>query len=123
MTDGRYVYMRGPATPESRPLFEYTLMPVHMRHTFDVGELQDIGLAEPFPFTKGCRTMKIEGRNWPGLSGPIFDTLLFDLQADPGQEHPILDSAVEARMVGAPVRLMKENNAPPEQFERLGLEE
>jgi arylsulfatase A-like enzyme len=123
VTDGRYVYMRGPARPENRPLFEYTLMPAHMRHTFDVGELQDIDLAEPFLFTKGCRTMKIAGRTWPGLSGPIFDTLLFDLQADPHQEHPITDPAVEARMIEHMVRLMKENNAPAEQFERLGLEQ
>jgi arylsulfatase A-like enzyme len=122
ITDGRYVYMRGPASPANRPLFEYTLMPMHMRHTFDVNELRDIGLAEPFPFTKGCRTMKIAGRNWPGLSGPIFDTLLFDLQTDPCQEHPLQDAAIEARMIEHLVRLMRENDAPAEQFERLGLE-
>ena len=123
VTDGRYVYMRGPATRRKQAALRVHADAGAHAHTFDVEELQDIRLAEPFPFTKGCRTMKIEGRNWPGLSGPIFDTLLFDLQADPGQEHPIQDPAVEARMVEHLVRLMKENDAPPEQFERLGLEE
>ena len=33
-TDGRYVYMRGSATEENAPLFEYTLMPTHMDHMF-----------------------------------------------------------------------------------------
>ncbi len=62
VTDGKYVYMRAPARADNSPLFEYTLMPTHMRHRFTVEELQEIELAEPFQFTKGCRTMKIKGR-------------------------------------------------------------
>ena len=50
-----------------------------------------------------------------------FETLLFDLQEDPKQEHPIEDPAVEARMVDLLIKLMKASDAPPEQFERLGL--
>ena len=119
VTDGRYVYMRGPANRENKPLYEYTLMPTHMRHTFDVGELQDIQLAEPFSFTKGCRTIKVEGRTWP--MADVLQTLLFDLENDPKQEHPIHDRAVEERMIAHLVRLMRENDAPPEQFVRLGL--
>ena len=48
------------------PLFGYTHMPTHMRRTFEVGELQDIQLAEPFRFTKGCRTMTFAGRQFGG---------------------------------------------------------
>lgn len=118
-TDARYVYMRGAARPGNGPLFEYTLMPTHLRHTFDVDELQDIQLAEPFGFTKGCRTMKIAGRRWPGTDE--FGTMLFDLANDPAQEHPIRDRAIEQRMIEHMVRLMRENEAPAEQFERLGL--
>jgi len=121
VTDGRYVYMRGPASPENKPLFEYTLMPMHMRHTFEAEELQDIALAEPFPFTKGCRTMKIGTRPWFGLHPTVQGTFLFDLAADPHQEHPITDPTIEARMIAHLIRLMKDNDAPPEQFERLGL--
>jgi hypothetical protein len=93
-----------------------------MRHTFDVAELQDIVLAEPFRFTKGCRTMKIETRSWFGLNPAVQQTLLFDLQADPHQERPLSDPAVEQMMIDHLVRLMRENDAPPEQYQRLGLE-
>jgi arylsulfatase A-like enzyme len=118
-TDGRYVYMRAPTNPENEPLYDYTLMPTHMRGLFAVDELQDIQLAEPFSFTKGCRTMKIETK--PGVNPHQFGTMLFDLQNDPKQEHPLDDPAIEEMMVKHMVRLMKENDAPPEQFERLGL--
>jgi arylsulfatase A-like enzyme len=120
VTDGRYVYMRAPATKANGPLYEYTLMPTHMERMFAVSELQDIRLAEPFDFTKGCRTMKIATKEW--WEQQPFETLLFDLAEDPGQEHPIKDAAVEKRMIELMVALMRKNDAPPEQFERLGLE-
>jgi chorismate mutase len=44
------------------------------------------------------------------------------VQTDPGQGTPIQDAAIEATMVEHLLRLMKENDAPPEQFTRLGLE-
>ena len=34
ITDGRYVYMRAPLTRENGPVYEYTLMPTHMRAMF-----------------------------------------------------------------------------------------
>jgi len=121
VTDGRYVYMRAPATEENTPLFEYTHMPTHMRHTFWVDEMQGLQeLSEPFSFTKGCRLMKIPTR--PGRRRKENrDTMLFDLADDPKQLNPIDDTAVEERMIEHLVRLMKENDAPEEQFERLGL--
>jgi arylsulfatase A-like enzyme len=121
VTDGRYVYMRAPAAPDNQPLYEYTLMPTHMRHVFDVSELQDIQLVEPFSFTKGCRTMKIATRVW--FQVQAMQTMLFDMAADPAQEHPMQNAEVEAMMVDHLVRLMRENDAPAEQFERLGVRE
>ena len=119
ITDGRYVYMRSCQRPDNTPLYEYTLMPTHMRARFGPDELGDIQLAEPFSFTKGCRTMKIAGRLW--MDPSRFGTLLFDLDQDPGQEKPIEEFAVEKRMIDHLVRLMKENDAPPEQYIRLGI--
>ena len=49
------------------------------------------------------------------------DTRLYDLESDPGQEKPLADAAVEARMVDLMARLMRANHAPPEAFTRLGL--
>ncbi|MHB9133520.1 MAG: sulfatase [Armatimonadota bacterium] len=119
-TDGRYVYMRGPSAQDNQPLNEYTMMPTHMRDAFSTDELQDIHLAEPFAFTKGCRTMQIAARPW--TNAHQFGTLLFDLQNDPAQEHPIQDPVVEAEMTEQVVRLMQDNGAPAEQYQRLGLE-
>ncbi len=119
VTDGRYVYMRAPAA-DNTPLHNYTLMPTHMRTLFTVEELSDIRLAEPFPFTKGCRTMQIASAAALGLR-PRFETLLFDLERDPAQEHPIKNAEVESRMISLMTELMSENDCPAEQFERLGL--
>jgi arylsulfatase A-like enzyme len=119
ITDGKYVYMRAPAGPDNSPLVEYTLMPTHMRHRFTPEELQEIELAEPFEFTKGCRTMKIKAR----ASGNAFafGTMLFDVEIDPGQESPLDDPETEQRMIREMIELMKASDSPPEQFERLGL--
>ena len=120
ITDGRYVYMRAPVDAANSPLYEYTLMPTHMRQRFAPQELQEMELATPFSFTKGCRTLKIPGRS--GRDSHRFGTMLFDLHHDPQQMNPITDPIVEERMIHLMVELMQRNDAPKEQFERLGLE-
>jgi hypothetical protein len=119
VTDGRYVYMRAPAQPDNQPLYEYTLMPTHMRARFDISELQHIALAEPFSFTKGCRTMRTTGRFMPT---PFpYTNLLFDVEQDPNQDSPIEDAETERHMIEHLRRLMQEGDTPPEQYVRLGL--
>src|SRR3954452_2424307 len=53
VTDGRYVYMRAPATAANAPLAEHTLMPMHMKAMFSPEELRRAKLVRPFSFTKG----------------------------------------------------------------------
>lgn len=120
ITDGKYLYMRGCINEDNKPLNEYTLMPTHMRFMFKPEELQNIKLAEPFDFTKGCRTMKIEGKSWNG-SRTVHGCKLFNLEEDPGQLHEIEDLEVEVRMTNAIAKMMKENDAPEEQYERMGI--
>ncbi|MFT7587649.1 MAG: arylsulfatase A-like enzyme [Cellvibrionaceae bacterium] len=119
VTDGRYVYMRAPADPDNKPLFEYTLMPCHMNHRFPPDELQSIELVPPFSFTQGCSLMKIPAK--AGVDAHSFGTLLFDVNADPGQETPLADAEVETMMIDHLTKLMRENDSPADQFERLGL--
>ena len=119
VTDGRYVYMRAPVRADNTPLYQYTLMPSHMRRMYDVPDLQDIEIAPPFAFTKGCRVMKIRGESW--VNAHSFGTMLFDLKNDPRQERPIEDKAIELKMIEHMIRLMQWNDAPAEQYERLGL--
>lgn len=123
ITDGRYVYMRD-SIPENRPLYNYTQMPAHMRCLFSVEEMKTVRLHEGFSFTKGTPVMKISAmddstgdttlRNNPG-------TVLFDLNTDPGQLSPIHNEPVEQRMIKGLIGMLKENDAPEEQYVRLGL--
>ena len=119
VTDGRFVYMRASATDDNGPLFNYTLMPAHMRDMFPVQELAAAELTPPFSFTKGCRPMRT-----PCLKPPpsiSFETLLFDLESDEWQRRPLSDAGVEDRMSGLMRGLMRDCDAPGEQYERLGL--
>jgi hypothetical protein len=90
-----------------------------MKSLFDSNELQKVELVPPFSFTKGCPVLKIK-KTYPKVPAH-FETLLYDLQNDPFQDHPIQDMATEGMMVQELIRLMQENDAPQEQFERLGL--
>lgn len=119
VTDGRYVYMRGPARPGNDPIFNYTLMPVHMRTMFTLDELTPATLAEPFSFTKGCRLLKTPAEPRGDTHG--FGTLLFDNATDYAQQTPLNDEAIERRMIHHLLGEMKTHDAPAEQYERLGL--
>ena len=119
VTDGRYVYMRAPATSDNQPLCDYTLMPTHMRDLFGVEEFADMELAEPFGFSKGCRLMKTKGRAWSKQHE--YGNLLFDLEADPWQAAALDDAGQEERMKGLLRGLMQECEAPEDQYERLGI--
>ncbi|GAA1649475.1 sulfatase [Nonomuraea maheshkhaliensis] len=119
VTDGRYVYMRAPEGPSNGPLFEYTLMPTHMMARFRPEELREAELVAPFAFTKDVPVLRTSGQ---AMSNPhTFGTLLFDLQEDPEQQRPLIDDALEARMIRLLVGLMRDGDAPAEQYERLGL--
>jgi arylsulfatase A-like enzyme len=119
VADGRYVYMRACATPANGPLFDYTLMPTHMRSRFTAQELHGMELHDGFSFTKRAPVLRIPA--WAMGNPGAFGTLLFDLETDPQQQHPLRDDELETRMAELLVAAMRANDAPPEQFERLGL--
>lgn len=123
VTDGRYVYMR--ADRPDTPLYDYTLLPLHQRAMYAPEELQELELTEPFSFTKGCRLLKIAIPKdfYPCMSVAAEENhdLLFDLQNDPEQMHPLDDAAIEKHMMEQMCRLMRENDAPAEQYRRVGL--
>ena len=113
-------------------LYNYTLVPLHMFQPFSMEELRGAGasLAEGFSFAKGAALMRIPASGDTSPDNTCYQyedhvkygDLLFDLEADPGQEHPILDKAAEERMVKAMERLLQENEAPEELYTRIGLE-
>jgi arylsulfatase A-like enzyme len=122
VTDGRYVYMRSPARTDNKPLYQYTLMPTRHgagRAFISLDEIRTAQLAEPFSFTKGCKLMKLESEG--EYQKFDFPTVLFDIENDPKQENPIKNKQVEEKMINYMIQLMKENDAPKEQYERMGL--
>ena len=127
VTDGRFTYLRYPADGASEGMFQYTLMPTHMRTFFEAVELDGATLAPPFDWTKGVKVLKVpvvEGaaanmvRRYPLLDAK---TALFDVQADPAQRDALSAPEEEARLIGLMRDAMRQHDAPPEAFARLGL--
>lgn len=119
VTDGRYVYMRAPKTVENGPLYEYTLMPNHMNTPYTIKELERAELSDGFSYMNGSKTLKIPaGQN---ANAYWYGNALYDLAADPEEKNPISDPETELRLLTHLRDLMGENQAPDEQFIRLGI--
>ncbi len=128
-TDGRYTYYLYPDDLLAPGLHEYTLMPMHLNSLFTSAELETAELAGPFDFTKEMPVLKIEAlrdaRRIPIHDDASFDdtgTRLFDLDADPGQDRPLRDDAIESRLRGAISAVLAEHDAPGELYGRYGVE-
>lgn len=120
ITDGQYVYMRGPVKPENQPLYEYTLMPTHMRQPFIQEELKNIEIQEPFQFTRGYQLMKLKAGT--GFVNAFqYGSKLYNVAEDPEQTEEIENTKIELRFIENLAQLMRKNEAPEEQFVRLGI--
>lgn len=125
VTDGRYVYMHSPTDSTNSPIYEYTLMPCHMRERFHPDEMARAEMHEGFSFTKGSRVMKIEIDKGAQQfhSWHRYGDKLYDLQEDPAQQRPLENPGKALELANAALALMRENDAPPEQYLRLGFPE
>ncbi|MDB5856506.1 MAG: sulfatase [Ramlibacter sp.] len=128
VTDGRHTLFLYPPEMHRAGLYHYTLMPMHMKEMFTVEELQEAQLAPPQAFTKGVPLLRVPATPKSPqykLHGPASQhdtqTVMFDLASDPAQLRPLEDEAVRERLCRQIVRLMQQNDAPPEYFTRLGL--
>lgn len=118
ITDGKYVYMLAPDSV--KPTFEYTVMPTHMRMMFNPSELQDWEVAEPFSFTKGVKTMKIQTSMY--MTNPEnYGTRLYNLEEDPNQENILVDFELEAKLCNEIIKIFNENDCPKERYDRFRL--
>ncbi|MFV0504787.1 MAG: sulfatase [Lachnospirales bacterium] len=119
ITDGKYVYMLAPS--DNVKIYNYTLMPTHMRCLFSIEELKQLELQEPFKFTKGVKTMKI-----PAAADKVdagnYGTRLYNLEKDPLQKNLIIDYEKEAELVNETIKIFIENDAPKEKYDRYRLE-
>ena len=119
-TDGRHVLMKAPAG-NNRPLYSYTLMPAHMGTMYNANEIRTMEKAAPFSFTKEMPLMRFDAMHTAERFA--WGDMLFDVVSDPQQNSPITDNpSLKKEMEEKLTALMKENDAPQEQFRRLGLQ-
>ena len=126
-TDGRHSYFLYPHQPYEADLYQYTLMPAHMRTFFEASEFEAAETTRSLSFTRGYPVWRLPvqkdakanmTRRYPLLEAR---DALFDLAADPAQRVPLNDATLAAQMRTAIRTLMLENDAPPEMFARYGL--
>lgn len=129
--DGRYVYMR--AARDNKCLNEYMMIPTRLASLFTKRELKMAKCyPESFDFAYHIPMLKIPAHtpDVPNASHHQYDEhmkygdLLFDLKEDPNEDHNIVNERPEIveRLSKEMVRLMKESEAPKEQYKRMGLD-
>lgn len=128
VTDGRYSYFRYPENMLNQTLYQYTLLPSHMREHFLKSEMENAELVSDLPYACGYPVMRvpvIAESPWYSSHGPAAmdgsPTLLFDVVTDPLQESPLNDADLHTAMSSKLIAEMRRNNAPPEAFARLDL--
>lgn len=121
ITDGHYVLLHD-AADKSLPVYEYTLMPTHMKDFFSPQELSSAVLCPGFGFTRGLPVLKIRARINPRFVNQLDGCdLLFDLDADPHQERPVHNEEAAGKLLAMAGRIFDENEAPAELYEYFGL--
>lgn len=130
ITDGEYVYMRCAQTKDNGPLYQYTLQPSHIMKPMCSEELKMATLYPGFEFTDGVPVLRIpvderydKKAYYRYSDHKKYGSLLFNRKEDPEELHSLQDDEIEKRLTTMMVKLMKENEAPEEQYIRLGLTE
>ncbi|MCH3917263.1 MAG: sulfatase [Spirochaetia bacterium] len=131
ITDGKYTYHRCAKTKDNTPLFQYTLEPAHIKKFMSKEEIKqaDMHLHDEFTWTDHVPVMKIpvderydRKKYYTYSNHAKYGDLLFDRVNDPEQLTPLHDEQIEQHFTAKMVSLMKENEAPEEQYVRLGLQ-
>jgi hypothetical protein len=127
-TDGRYAYFLYPQEPFETDLYQYTLMPSHMRTFFEAREFTDAEVVHSLPFAQGFPVWRLPVRKDAKANMtqryPLLEarTVLFDLATDPDQRVPIIDAPREKRIRAQIAVLFAKNDAPAELYLRYGLD-
>jgi len=118
LTDGKHTYCRQ-ALPDST-VHHHTLMPVGFA---DFDGREKLAAAEMGVFLEhahGVPHLRMAGKSRRHHDAPDFHPL-YDVQADPQQQSPIHDEALEARFCEQMRSLLQRYDAPTCQYERMGF--
>jgi arylsulfatase A-like enzyme len=133
LTDGRHTYFRVPANEANTPLNIYASLPTTLRQYMGIQDLSDPRLVEHGRFLSWTDypVYKIPAQNFDfkndsqtfSVRGPYnTENLLFDIQTDYEQLHPLQDPDLEQQFTEILKTELGRHDSPPEQYERLGLE-
>lgn len=132
INDGKHTYMKAASDAENKPLYQYTLMPMHIKKMISKEELlqADRTLYDKFEFNDHVPVLRIpvderydRKKYYKYSEHAKYGSLLFDIEKDPLQLHPLEDPSVTDGLLKKMVKLMKDSDAPDEQYERMGLQE
>ena len=127
-TDGRHSLFLYPREPFATDLYQYTLMPAHMRTFFESAEFESAEVLTSLPFTRGYPVWRLPVRQDARANMtrryPLLEAhdAMFDLATDPAQRVPLDDPALAARLRAAVADLLRAADAPVELFARYGLD-
>lgn len=129
-TDGRYTYFRNPVNAETM-VHAYTAMPTQFHSFMSREQLAQAEMGRFLGHTYNIPVYKIPQKGAPPHRHDGYTNgdgefephhALYDLHADPGQEHPLADDATEGRLCNLLRADLVRVAAPLEHFERLGLQ-
>lgn len=132
ITDGKYAYLRCAVDKSNEPLSMYVAMPAVLGQYIGLGSMRDEDFSQITPdhlSWTGYPVFRVPARlvDWhnslriQGINRYIPDNMLFDLEQDPTQQHPIQDAVLEAQYVKLLCQTMEAHDSPREQLVRLGL--
>lgn len=120
VTNGKYTYFRAAARKDNNPLLQhYQLATTYSYHDIP-GRFffQEPEMGQFLPYTD----MPVIRSRWKMKRwSTVKDTLLFNIETDPGQQRNLAGTEIEKEYIELLRQTMKKMDAPPSQFERLGL--
>ena len=120
VTDGKYTYFRAAERESNDPLLAHYQIPTTYNHhdvlpTF----FQNPEIGQFLPWTK----QPVFRCNWNYMKRwrTVEKSQLYNIESDPGQENDLAGTEIEKKYIELLRETMKKYDAPPSQFERLGL--
>lgn len=130
ITDGKHIFFLYPDDQDPTGLYQYTMMPTTLTDFFTLEELSQAEMVAPFDFTKSSRIMRTPASEkaqfhrlfWGDAVKFETDTVLFDIEVDPGQLHGFRDPEIERRLIEKMRQKLIDHDAPRELYERFHLD-
>lgn len=106
---------------ESVPLYIHTLDHTQMRGFYALNAFRERETDRAYDFTQGCVLDRFPSGDWKPTEGGPYETVLFNLKEDPGQNHPLDDPQLHQQLLEAAVPILQRHDTPHNFYERYHL--